>query len=309
MLLRRVVHKTKWGVPVYGYETYELGSFSKAAQELYITQQGLNKSIQQLEKEMNTQLFVRTPQGLIPTVEGQRLRKQAEPFLGQWSDILEYVTRPKQSPDNILRIGFDIGMMELVPPDFFPEYLVRHPQEEIRLQSVVSECRRMLLDNELDIAFCEAPVDTGVFLDIAVEYRPISLIVHRENPLSQKDIVTIADLRGQRLIDFHKTAPAQQYYHELCRAEGVEPAIWLNASQAVPMLELVRKNAAVSFFGGDAHWLPEELCLVPLADIHVSSGYHMIAKKGRYFSRLVRNFVKEYCQAIGYEDIPREFLE
>ena len=72
----------------YFLKVYELGSFSRAAQELYITQQGLNKSIQQLEKEMNTQLFIRTPQGLIPTVAGDRLRKQAEPFLGQWSDIL-----------------------------------------------------------------------------------------------------------------------------------------------------------------------------------------------------------------------------
>lgn len=293
----------------YFLKVYELGSFSKAAQELYITQQGLNKSIQQLEKEMNTQLFIRTPQGLIPTVEGQRLRKQAEPFLGQWSDILEYVTRPKKSPDNTLRIGFDIGMMELVPSDFFPEYLNRHRSEEIHLHSVVSECRRMLVDNELDIAFCEAPVDTEVFWDIVMEYRPISLIVHKDNPLAQKELVTIADLRGQRLIDFHKTAPAQQYYHELCRSEGVEPAIWLNASQAVPMLGLVQKNAAVSFYGGDASWLPEELRLVPLADIHVSSGYHMIAKKGRYFSKLVRDFVKEYCQAIGYEDVPVEFLE
>ncbi len=293
----------------YFLKVYELGSFSRAAQELYITQQGLNKSIQQLEKEMNTQLFIRTPQGLIPTEAGDRLRKQAEPFLGQWSDILDYVTQPKHSPDHTLRIGFDIGMMELIPPDFIPEYLSCHPSEEIRLHSVVSECRRMLLDNELDIAFCEAPVDTDIFLDIAMEYRPIRLIVHRDNPLAKKELVTIADLRGQRLIDFHKTAPAQQYYHELCRAEGVEPSIWLNASQAIPMLMLVQQNAAVSFFGGDADWLPPELCVVPLADIHVSSGYHMIAKKGRYFGKLVRDFVKEYCQAIGYEDIPEEFLE
>lgn len=293
----------------YFLKVYELGSFSRAAQELYITQQGLNKSIQQLEKEMNTQLFIRTPQGLVPTVAGDRLCKQAEPFLGQWSDILDYVTQPKQSPENMLRIGFDIGMMELIPPDFIPGYLNQHPEEEIRIHSVISESRRMLLDNELDIAFCEAPVDTNMFLDIAMEYRPIRLIVHRDHPLAKKELVTIADLRGQRLIDVYKTAPAQQYYHDLCRAEGVEPSIWLNSSQALPMMLLIQNNAAVSFFGGDAEWLPPELCVVPLADIQVSSGYHMIAKKGRYIGKPVRDFVRAFCHVIGYEDVPQEFLE
>ncbi len=291
----------------YFLKVYELGSFSKAAQELFITQQGLNKSIQQLEKEMNTQLFVRTSHGLQPTVSGDRLRRQAEPFLGQWADIMEYTAQPKQSPDDMLRIGFDIGMMELVPADFLPDYMNRHPDEDVRIFSGVDECRRMLLDNDLDIGFCEAPIDTQLFLDIAVVYKPISLIVHRDNPLSKKEKVTLADLRGQRVIDFGKTAPAQQYYHELCRSEGAEPAIWLNASQAVPMLNFVQKNAAVSFYGGDAKWLPEELRLVPFADIHVSSGYHMIARKGRYFGRLVREFVREFCRAVGQEEIPTEF--
>lgn len=292
----------------YFLKVYEERSFSKAAQNLFITQQGLNKSIQQLEKEMNTQLFIRTPQGLTPTVEGERLYKQAEPFLGQWSDILEYVTRPKESPDTTLRIGFDIGMMELIPPDFLSTYLNRHPKEDIHIYSGVSDCRRKLLDNELDIAFCEAPVDTELFLDIAVVYKPISLIVHRDNPLAAKNQVTLADLRDQRLIDFCKTAPAQQYYHELCHSEGVEPAIWLNSSQFVPMLNLVQANAAISFFGGEPDWLPEELCQVTLSDINVSSGYHMIAKKGRYLGQLAKGFVKEYCQEIGIK-VPDIFRE
>jgi len=293
----------------YFLKAYEMGSFSKAAQELYITQQGLNKSIQQLEKEMNTQLFVRTPHGLIPTAEGERLHKQAEPFLGQWSDILEYVTQPRLSSDNTLRIGFDIGMMELTPPEFFSDYLNRHLQDKILLYSSVSECRRMLLDNELDIAFCEAPIDDHVFIDIAMVYNSISLIVHRNHPLASKEQVNIADLRGQRIIDVHKNTPAQQYYRDLCRAEGVEPAIWLNPSQAICMMELVKSNAAVSFFCGDVSWLPDELKQIPLADVHVSSGYHMIAKKGRYFGKLVREFVREYCSYIGVERVPNEFLE
>lgn len=46
---------------------YDCGSITKAAQQLYISPQGLSKSITRLEGEMGTQLFVRSHHGVVPT--------------------------------------------------------------------------------------------------------------------------------------------------------------------------------------------------------------------------------------------------
>lgn len=46
---------------------YEVGkekSFSKAAKSLYMTQPAVSQSIMQLEQEIDTKLFIRTPRGL-----------------------------------------------------------------------------------------------------------------------------------------------------------------------------------------------------------------------------------------------------
>lgn len=283
----------------YFLKVYEDGSFSKAASHLFITQQGLNKSIQNLEKELNTSLFVRTPHGLIPTDAGDRLKKQAEPYLSQWSDILRTIRQSGNASDHTLRIGFDIGMMGLTPPDFFPNYLNRHPDEDIRLINTISDSRHMLMNNELDIAFCQPPVDSDFFQNLVVSYHPVTLAVSVENPLSQKETVCISDLKGQRLMDFSLDSPAQLYYRDYCKEKGIEPAIMLNASQGPEITNFVSRNAAVSFFAGESDWLPDTIRSIPFSDMQVLSGYHMIVKKGRYLNPLACNFIEEYQAATG----------
>lgn len=283
----------------YFLKVYEEGSFSKAAGSLFITQQGLNKSIQNLEKELNTRLFVRTNHGLIPTDAGERLKKQAVPYVSQWSDILQTVRQSDDAAEHTLHIGFDIGMMGLMPPDFFPLYLNRHPNEDIRLLNSISDSRRFLMNNELDIAFCQAPIDNDFFQDILIVYHPVTLAVSIRNPLAQKESVCLADLHGQRVMDFSLDSPTQIYYRELCHKEGIETSIFLNASQGTQIINFVSHNAAVSFFGGDPSWLPDEIKAIPFSDMRVSSGYHMIVKKGRYLGQLTRDFIMEFCAAFG----------
>ena len=48
-------------------------SFSKAAQELYMTQPAVSQSIMQLERELNIRLFNITPKGVSLTNEGEHL--------------------------------------------------------------------------------------------------------------------------------------------------------------------------------------------------------------------------------------------
>ena len=44
----------------YFLEVARIGSFSLAARQLYVSQQGLSKAVQSLEKELGTALFERT---------------------------------------------------------------------------------------------------------------------------------------------------------------------------------------------------------------------------------------------------------
>ena len=62
-------------------EVAECGSFYRASQRLFVSQQGLNKSIRALERELDTQLFERTHSGVKLTDEGAVLMARARQIL------------------------------------------------------------------------------------------------------------------------------------------------------------------------------------------------------------------------------------
>ena len=55
------------------YEVAKAGSFSKATNQLYISQPAISKSIQKLEDALHTRLFLRNSKGVRLTPEGQLL--------------------------------------------------------------------------------------------------------------------------------------------------------------------------------------------------------------------------------------------
>lgn len=57
---------------------YELGSIGAAAEALHLSQPALSKSIHQLEEQLGTRLFERTPVGVIPTIFGETLSLHAK---------------------------------------------------------------------------------------------------------------------------------------------------------------------------------------------------------------------------------------
>lgn len=64
---------------------YRLGSFSKASEQLNLTQPALSKQIQQLEQRLGHTLFTRLPRGIAPTPAAHELARR----IGQHLDALE----------------------------------------------------------------------------------------------------------------------------------------------------------------------------------------------------------------------------
>ena len=65
----------------YFVKVYESGSFFKAADSLFISQQALSRALATLEQELNAQLFYRNHKGVIPTPLGQELYVSCQPCL------------------------------------------------------------------------------------------------------------------------------------------------------------------------------------------------------------------------------------
>ena len=131
---------------------------TRAAENLYMTQPAVSRSIHEIEQVYGVRLFERLNQRLYLTDSGRRMRAYAVHIV----DTFDQMERELSDGDErgMLRIGASItlGNYEL------PGVVRRMKQERpsLRLQATVANVdtlKEMLLDNRLDLAMIEAPIE------------------------------------------------------------------------------------------------------------------------------------------------------
>ena len=71
----------------YALEVEKTRSINKAAENLFIGQPTLSKSIKKLEEDLGFTLFIRTPSGIMPTADGERFLARAHDIMAQAEEL------------------------------------------------------------------------------------------------------------------------------------------------------------------------------------------------------------------------------
>ena len=83
----------------------DAGSFSKAAEELYITPTAVIKQVTSLENGLGLQLFHRSPRGLKLTEAGKSIYKDAQYLIDFCKDALIRANNAAEEGERVIRIG------------------------------------------------------------------------------------------------------------------------------------------------------------------------------------------------------------
>lgn len=95
----------------------EAGSFSKAADKLYISPPAVIKQINSLENNLGVQLFARTHRGLVVTAAGESLYQDAKYMVNYSKEAIERAKEAGNDEDDVIRVGIS----PMTPPQVFVE--------------------------------------------------------------------------------------------------------------------------------------------------------------------------------------------
>ena len=128
----------------------ELGSFSRAADELGLAPSTLSKLVTRLEHALKVRLVKRTPRRISPTPEGDLFVVRCRRILAELEDAETEVGRSRESPRGKLRMhtGPGFGMTQLLFS--VPRFLERYP--EVQVDLMLEDRRVDLLRENLDIS-------------------------------------------------------------------------------------------------------------------------------------------------------------
>jgi len=174
-------------------------SFTKAAEKNFVAQTSLSHAVAKLERELNTQLLIRSPGNVTVTETGAVFLSACRDILAVYQDMSDKINFLETKKKEV-QIGF-IDIYECI--DF------KRLQEEIKLKFPGFSFKwvdrySVGSDEDLDIVIGYTYEKKPRFQNhqriFQIEGNRISLLVSRDNALSGKSHVSLQDLNGQTLL-------------------------------------------------------------------------------------------------------------
>jgi DNA-binding transcriptional LysR family regulator len=267
-------------------------NISLAAKRLFMTQQGLSKSIQLLEENLDVPLFFRTYRGIELTEFGATLENAARSFLNQHDHIVDGIREQKEKSRSKISIGMILGAGDCLPPGFFGNFIIQHPEIDIHLTSYKQEnCLDNILENKDHVGFATLPIDFTLFDSIWSQRLKVSLMVGEDHPLARRTSIKFQELKNETLITLNSQSAPRIIVEKTCAQYGFKPKILLAGIENKLMHELCRTNRVVSLFMTPFDKLPG-IKKVEIEDLELYWEFHLLVNKHAHLSAAVQTFIQ-----------------
>jgi len=184
----------------YFIAAVEHGSFSAAAEAMYISQPSLSDQIKRLENELGVALFVRTNRRLVLTEAAQVLLPQAQRTLAAAREAADSVRGVRTLTGGTAVFGTFSSAHHLLLTELIADFRTRHPHVRVRAVGVnSSEVADAVRDGTLEAGLIALPVDDRG-LDVSPVVWTSEAVYLSADPARVRQPMTPAELASAELI-------------------------------------------------------------------------------------------------------------
>ena len=151
-------------------------SFSKAAQELYLTQPTVSAHIQTLEKELKVRLFVRNTKTVKLSEDGKTLYQYARQMIELEQEIQSMFSKAAEQKERCITIATSTIPAQYILPDILVKFRERFPEEQFRIvESDSSTVIEQVASHLVDIGFSGTVIEKAncKYMPNTKEYQKI----------------------------------------------------------------------------------------------------------------------------------------
>ena len=270
---------------------------TKAAAELFMTQQSLSKAIGLLEEEVETDLFVQTSSGLELTSFGSKLLSISLSLIQYYDTCMSMIDKLVEQNRTHLTFACEHPFFQFaIPKELSGKFNVTACE-----CNGLDICLERVRSGEVDLALCNLPDDLSGLRYFRLVSEPLMFLMSKDHPLARKDLLTLQDLRD---VPQNTCTPYTRVMLQLidaCISEGFYPNFAFEARDfsvlANSLLSGERIQLCASFdrtvLGGD------QLTVVPLNHRTLWRDMGFVVRSDRVDSQITGfiESVQEYYKA------------
>lgn len=221
-----------------------VGSFSRAASVLGITQSGVSHAIKQLEKELGVTLLKREDAIATLTEVGARLLARANDILLQKEALEQEANSEQGIARGTLRIAsFGASSSLRLLPQLLARYQLVHPLVEVHIEeSIDSEVVQWLLERRMELGFVVLPEERFETLTMAED--ELVAVLPATHPLASQSVIRASDFHGLPFI--RTSAGSGPRIDAFLATAGAVPKTLFRFEQLTSMMGFVAQGDAVT---------------------------------------------------------------
>ena len=301
----------------YIYAVYQEGSFTRAAEKLYISQPALSFTIKKVENEIGHPIFERSGKEIKPTVIGAKYIAAIESTMRIQNNLHAEIDDILMLKNGVISIGAPQFIAEYILPEVVRAFKAKYPDIELHIFAESdSDLEARLDSNEVDLVINNAAVflenykyqpliDERVFIVTSrktakkhgIEEKAMSLeeITNPSASFPEEKKVAITELQSEKFIFSNKGSKIRQMAKQIFDERKLIPNVAMEFEQEKTAVKYVEADLGVCFLSekqlryGN---FDDNVCLF-LPDTDYSSfSLYVIRKKSRYISDTVKEFTK-----------------
>ena len=280
-----------------------VSSFTRAAEQLHMTQPAVTHQIRQLEEELGTRLFDRANNRISLTEAGEEVLGYATRILGLYGEMQESVKTLTGERAGLVTLGASTTVAEYMLPELLGEFRRRFPDVRIRLRVANTDAIvQMVADSAIDLGVVEGAVDDGRLLVEECRRDELQVLVPPEHPLAERDGIAPTDLLDWPFLFREDGSGTRSVIERYLEEHGIDVAqlerpFELGSTEAIK--GAVRAGTGVSILSGATLEKEIRLGLLAVRPLvpRLERPYHFVRQRQKFRTRLMDEL---YQFARGY---------
>lgn len=276
--------------------------YTRAAEQLCITQPSLSHAIAQLENELGLPLFEKTGRNTVLTRFGELFLDCAERTLATLDDGVEELKRISRG-EGLVRLG----LLRTLGVDYIPELVSRfqaaNAGKKIRFTFETGMTQQLLeglSERRFDLVFSSKPPSELGFTAVAVEKQDLVLIVPRDHPLASRHSVDLGETLPYPQVYFSHGSGLRGVVDELFSRVGGQPQIAYEIDEDQVIAGFVARGFGIAVVPYMDMLLRLNVKIIQIASPVWERNFYMVSDDRAYLAPAARSFRQFVLNGISW---------
>lgn len=300
----------------YIYEVYKCKSFSKAAENLYISQPSLSATVKKVEARIGCKIFDRSANPIRLTDCGQQYIKIIEHIFETQDEFRSYLHDWNELKTGTISLGASNLFTSYILPPIMAEFKQKYPGVGIQLtESDTMQLEKLLFDGELDLIihnYCFSPTmykKRIFYRESLILAVPVAFAGKPELEgccLTSEDIqnnvhlceetksVSVACFKDDPFIILRANNDTRVRFEKMCQDAGIEPIIVLELDQLATAFSIAKQGMGITIISdtlAQKAGPTQEVVYCKLDSPHTERNVYFYYKHNKYVTRAMEEFL------------------